>query len=233
MFDGEAEGVEHELKLVLGVRHVPDVLRYLQHVARPDPAHPVGVVTSIYFDTRDLRSAREKQNSDYLKTKFRIRWYRDPVSGAALGNAFVEVKSRVGTAREKHRLPTELSGDTLSALALDDARLASLPARFRAAGVPVPPGLVPLLSIGYLRHRFVDRASGVRVALDSDIRVEKVNSRVVPVLPTVRPALAVVEAKGVAGEPPPSLRRLADLGCRRASFSKFGVCVALVPNLTL
>ncbi|MFN7954971.1 MAG: polyphosphate polymerase domain-containing protein [bacterium] len=232
MLGSQAEDVEHELKLVLGTAHVPDVLRYLRRVARPDPVFPVGAVSSIYFDTRDLLSFGEKQNSDYLKTKFRLRWYRDAVSGANLGPAFVEVKSRIGTAREKRRLPTSWSGEALAAMELDDPRLAALAALFRAAGVSVPPGLVPLISIAYRRHRFVDPTTGVRVALDTEIRVEKVNSRVVPTCPTVRPSVAVVEAKGTAGELPPSFRRLVDLGCRRASFSKFGICLALAPHLT-
>ena len=64
-----------ELKFTIDGRNVTAVRRWLSSICRPDPLFPRGVVNSIYFDTPELHHLREKINSDYLKTKVRLRWY--------------------------------------------------------------------------------------------------------------------------------------------------------------
>ncbi len=54
-------------------------------------------ITSLYFDTKDLRSFREKQDGDNLKSKIRYRYYNDDRNG------FLEIKKRMDKYVHKNR----------------------------------------------------------------------------------------------------------------------------------
>ena len=97
-------GADYELKFV-GERASSQPVRcWLQKVCKPDPSFAEGVVFTIYYDTPMLECLDEKRNSDYLKTKIRLRWYN--VTGTQSDNAFLEVKRRYGARREKIRAPS-------------------------------------------------------------------------------------------------------------------------------
>ena len=68
-------GSGYETKFVLDQCAEHIVRHWLSRVALPDPHYPANVVSSIYFDTHDWRYLNEKENSDFLKTKVRLRWY--------------------------------------------------------------------------------------------------------------------------------------------------------------
>jgi hypothetical protein len=70
-------GGDRELKYSLQAGRVPLARRMLASACRPDPEHAVACVWTIYYDTPQLTSLREKINSDYLKVKVRLRWYSD------------------------------------------------------------------------------------------------------------------------------------------------------------
>ena len=72
---------DHEIKLVLPNRAARSLVRWLRSRCWPDPLYPAATVSSIYYDTPDWRLLREKVNSDFLKTKVRLRWYSD-IDGA-------------------------------------------------------------------------------------------------------------------------------------------------------
>ena len=93
---------DFELKFVGERWRAKPLRRLLERLCRPDPAFPTGTVFTIYYDTPSLECLDEKRNSDYLKTKVRLRWYR--VEGRPTDSAFLEVKSRVGSRRDKLRL---------------------------------------------------------------------------------------------------------------------------------
>ncbi len=150
------ESLEHELKFALAPTAVPALRAWLRGAVRPDPEFAHGVVSSIYYDTRDWRLLYEKVNSDYLKTKVRVRWYSPPHSPEQGGRAFLEAKYRIGNRREKVRIPLPETGPELMARGLDDAMLVELPKRLRARGLAVDPTLVPTLLIRYERERWVD-----------------------------------------------------------------------------
>ena len=216
------DAVEHELKFTLPVSSTAAVLTWLRGACIPDPRFPYGRVSSIYYDTPDLRSLREKLNSDYLKTKVRLRWY-STLDGESTGRAMLESKRRIGARREKTRLETELTGAVVADMPLDDPRLELLPRRLWAAGV-ITPAMRPVLTVQYDRFRFVDRASGTRVSLDCAICCPA-TSRRVTTAPNPRPLdLAVLEVKGRTPMLPVSLQPLTALGARRASFSKYFAC---------
>jgi len=222
---------ENELKFILSPHHMSAALSWISHACRPDPVHPRGIVSSIYFDTRELACLREKVNSDYLKTKFRVRWYRDPETGEWGSQSFAEIKFRIGYLRTKRRLPTSYTGERLAALDLEDHKIDRLASLFRSMGVLSYPALVPTLLIQYERHRFVERSTGARVCLDRHVQVPKLNRRIVPRTGPFTLLPAVVEVKGAGPEVPGSLRRLSLIGCSRSSFSKYSGCYRRVVSL--
>ena len=216
--------LEYELKYVASAHRTPALRSYLRQVLRSDPKYPRAWVETVYFDGVHFESLGEKINSDYLKTKFRLRWYVDSETGAA-SEAFAEIKHRVGGRRRKSRVPTGRPGRELGALPLEDLRWRRLAADQAARGLELPHNLFPMLHLRYERERFVDPVSGVRISLDSMISVRRVHRgflRHTPVLPLTE---ALVEVKGPSRTLPVSLNLLPDLGCRRSSFSKYGACV--------
>lgn len=72
------QGPAHEIKLELASGRAGAVAAFLAAYCRPDPEHPGGRVSTIYYDTPELCLLGEKTNSDFLKTKVRLRWYGEP-----------------------------------------------------------------------------------------------------------------------------------------------------------
>lgn len=215
--------LEHEVKFTATATRTPILLAWLAGSCLPEPPAPHGIVSSIYYDTDDLDLLDEKADSDYLKTKVRLRWYSDPGGHRPPGRAFLEMKQRVGGRRDKVRVATEFEGAWLANVSLDDPRLVPLPLRLRHAGVLLP-RLLPVLTVRYERYRFVEPASGVRISLDTAIGPAAVSRRVTRRAPGGRLAVAVVEVKGQVTALPPTLHALERLGVRRGSFSKYWAC---------
>lgn len=215
---------QRETKFVLDNREAHSALAWLRSHCTPDPQFPRGTVSSIYYDTPDLRHLREKINSDYLKTKIRVRWYAGLDGGEVGETSFVEAKGKEGGRREKTRVETKYSGRWLAETELSASELRTIPWTLRNRGIFVCPTLCPVFQISYRRHRFLDRVTGARLCLDSGITVPRVNPQVVPHQNPFSLPQAVFEMKGPGVELPLSLRYLARLGCRRGSFSKYEVC---------
>jgi hypothetical protein len=213
-------GSDRELKFSLPAGRVNLVGRLLERVCRRDSEYPSAFVWTIYYDAPDLRSLGEKLNSDYLKSKIRLRWYAD-LDGQVIGTAFVEVKTRSGTRRAKVRVPAPYPAETIATWGLQDARLLALPHLLRAHGVSTGTGWQPIVLLRYRRDRFVEPASLARVSLDSDIRAMAVNRRFISTFDDTAIGLAVLEIKGGADELPARLTPLLRLGIRQRSFSKY------------
>jgi len=217
---------EHELKLEVDRFRTAAMAAQLQAVCRPDPKYPANIVNSIYFDTPDLAFVGEKANSDFLKTKVRLRWYEEDDGSAT--SAFLEVKKRIGSRRRKARLGTSLSGEALRALPLDSSDLLSLPDRLRRAGISLPNPLLPLITIRYRRQRFLDPFTGSRVCLDTDIHTAATHPRTLQAPGAGTDSLpgGVLEIKGSRDTAPPSLTHLPQSGTFKSSYSKYGRCYA-------
>ena len=95
--------LERELKFALPEARAGIAGRMLDALCRPDPQFTAAVVSTIYYDTPHLRLLREKLDSDFLKTKVRLRWYGAIAGDPGGGRAFLEVKTRVGALRRKAR----------------------------------------------------------------------------------------------------------------------------------
>lgn len=213
--------VEHETKFVFEAVRLRAVLCALRSRAAPDPDHPVGILSSVYFDTPDRRLLGEKEASEYHKVKLRVRWYADPGEGGPRGAAWIEVKRKLGARRGKEREEAGLSARETAALPLDHPRWRRL-VHARAWMLPAP--LLPVMEIRYARRRFVHPTTGTRIALDTDIRVARSNPALAPRPHPWPLTLAVLEVKGQIRELPPDLHGLLAHGLRKASFSKYLAC---------
>ena len=217
--DGAHGGGERELKFVLPSARAHIARSWLDRLCRRDAEYPAAVVWTIYYDTPQLSSLGEKVNSDYLKRKVRVRWYSD-LDGTVSGPAFVEAKSRIGNRRFKSRARLGLAAAEIAQWHLQDHRLLAFPSLLQEHGIRGRELWQPLMLIRYRRDRFIERSSGSRVSLDSEITPVAVNPRFVSLAAPLPLPAAVLEVKGAADELPPVLRGLLQLGIRERSFSK-------------
>jgi hypothetical protein len=207
----------HEIKYVMPAASAGPAEAWLNAVCRPEVAYPPAWVCSVYVDRPDGALLDEKINSDYLKTKVRIRWY-EPLVGAISGPAYLEIKQRAGTSREKHRVALSVPAAELASWTMADPRW--LPLLAPASGIVSGP-LGPVLRMRYVRTRFFDRLWATRVALDRSLTVTAVHPALRPgPLPALAP-WAVFEWKGPNPELSPTLRGLASFGAHRRAFSKY------------
>jgi len=213
--------VEFEVKYLLQSHAVDSVARFLHTRCKPDPSFQSSIISSIYFDDNELRSLSEKLNSDFLKRKVRLRWYRNTASGDHYKDVFLEVKDKRGAKRIKMRAPFDLTPDML-----EREELANLQGLLRGR-LPMPghEAIVshpqPVLEIRYRRERYIEPLSGCRVSLDQQIEVPRINRHLLPGASPARLQTALVEIKGDQADLPSPLRPLIGLGARKASFSKY------------
>ena len=214
------EALERELKFVLPAGRAETAARWLQTLCAADPTYPAAEVWTVYYDTPSLASLGEKLNSDYLKSKIRVRWYAVP-GHAPAGAVFLEAKLRVGSRRDKLRLPLPERAEALWTLPLDAAPFCDMPVRLASQGIRPDGRLVPMLALRYRRDRFVEPDTGARIALDRDIRTVRVNSRYLTMLNLGPLPSAVLEVKGHEERLPDRLEPLLRLGARKQTFSKY------------
>ncbi len=223
---------QHELKYVFSAGRVFHVRQWLGACCRPDPKFSAGKVCSIYYDTRDWRFLGEKIDSDYLKTKIRVRWYADIRTGEPYPDTFLEAKYKIGGTREKIRVKTGKHGEWFSRVTLDNPGLQDFPRLLWKEGVMPHGPLFPAFRIDYKRLRFIEPVTGARLSLDYDICSPAVNCHMLPGVDTFRLPEAVFELKGPLSQLPGSLHPLINLGCRKESFSKYGRCYEKIMKVT-
>ena len=214
--------LDFELKFVGERWRAEAVLRWLRLVCRPDPTFPESVVSTVYYDTPGFDCLREKRNSDYLKTKIRLRWYL--VGSRVTDSAFLEVKSRFGSRREKRRVTLPFRPDWSTRGCLNTSSLRHVPRLLRPSGFVAPDDYRPVLLVRYRRHRFIEPHTGLRASLDTGIHAPAV-SRTEGLTPNPLPLpVAVFEFKGQRDHLPESLQVLTTVGFRKSSFSKYAAC---------
>ena len=219
------ERPQRELKFTFPNRLAGWLQAWLDGRCRPDPAFAAGRIASIYFDLPGGALLDEKLNSDYLKTKVRLRWYGDWRTGAPAGNVFLEVKRRIGSSRQKYRRQLDWTAAELDRLPLEDVRLLDVNRLLDAAGFRFGGPLRPAICLAYRRRRWLESATGARVCLDQDVAPVRIHGAWGVVARGQPLADGVFEVKGTAERLPASLQPLIALGCRRESFSKFQRCM--------
>ena len=221
------QALDHEVKFVFPGATLAVARAILSGACRREEPHAASLVETIYFDTLQLEALEEKLGSDYRKTKIRLRWYDHSPA------VWLEVKRRVGSRREKLRLPVAamaIDGRELSRRSLDSPALTRIPALLADAREAVPAGLRPAVHLTYRRERFVEPGSGLRIALDSEITALRIADWAsaasgIRHLPGNLRSPFLVELKGGNRDLPPTLAGLAALGGRRESFSKYSFCL--------
>jgi len=220
--------LQSELKYTIPQESTRIAMSMLSTRLDPDPQYPSAIISSIYFDSHDWKMLGEKRNSDYLKTKVRLRWY-----SSAEGNqlrhdsaTFAEVKYKVGSKRTKIRHQTRFSGQELQDMPLSSFELLGVLHELKRLGCPIRNALIPTFVVSYKRQRFVDRATGRRVCIDSGIRVPKYNRSTLASTFSHCLPNTVIEVKSPQQEFPLFLRPLQALGLRKTAFSKYFECYA-------
>jgi hypothetical protein len=197
-----------------------------------DPSHPENTVNSIYFDSVDRFHLAEKVNSDYLKTKLRLRWYggEQEIESDQPLTAYIEVKSKQGVLRRKERVKVQIDREAVAAGREDFASLAALSELARDCGYNFPRPVFPMIAIRYKRSRYIDLLTGARIALDHGIGYSAVNSRYFVSTGPRALTLGVLEIKSSDGDIPDSLIATQNFLNRRDSFSKYEECWQLHNN---
>ncbi len=217
--------LEHEHKFVFPNHHIAPILDLVTQICRNDPEFPRNIIASIYYDTQGWKFLREKVDSDYLKTKVRVRWYRNPETLEPEEDAFIEVKSKIGVPRAKFRLESPFSGKWLSRTPLEDPRLLEIPRLLRSHGaLPGQAPIFPAFIVQYERCRFIEPQSGVRVCIDWNIHAPRVNPIMLCAAPSSYVQMAVLEVKGNVEGLPGMLSKLYAFGVKKSSFSKYLAC---------
>lgn len=209
-----------ESKFVAPASVAPRLVARLTQALSVDPSFPDDRVHSVYFDTWDERAVAEVRNGDYYKTKLRVRWY----ASSGPSRAWLERKRKLGGRRAKSR--TLLAGFDPTLPLHSAAWRRAWDAWSQESDAPLPQRMEPTLHLAYRRRRFVHRPSGTRVAVDDDIRLVGVHPRLSAATPPrdVPHREMVLEVKGDARALPAPLCFVRQLGLRRRSFSKYGVC---------
>lgn len=219
-------GLVHEHKFAGKRAALSSVVAVLDARCLPDGEYPEGVINSIYFDFPDLRSYREKDNGDHLKTKIRLRWYGEDSALPADVPAYLECKRRIGSTRHKTRFETEVRRELALETPFDaPAWTEFLAARERELGEPVATGWMPVIRIAYRRLRYVDPIDGSRVSVDWDIRADRFHPDLFPWAVPIKLDDIVCEYKKQDDSPPAWSETVQLLGLRFGSFSKFGECM--------
>ena len=229
---GESIGstLRNEKKFVFAAARQDIAASWLDHHCAADDSFRHNLISSLYFDTPDTTFLDRKTDSDLLKWKVRVRWYAEPDGTGFSDAGYLEVKSKDGAAGRKTRLRLAASGADLDRNPFGIG--AELPIEDLLDAHPWPTGspLLPMCVIRYRRRRYVDAASGIRLALDTEIEADQVNEDLC-LRPMVRPLdQAVLEIKGHGAEHlPTALRGMQPAtGMRRDAFSKYGECMKYI-----
>ena len=215
----------HELKFRFPSYRRAAILQWLHHLCQPDPQFPRHRIATIYYDTLDRQLIGEKQNSDYRKTKVRVRWYNPVDQPETSDGTWLEIKQKTGAQRHKRRFRLPYSQAMLASLPLEHPLVCvEIPQQLPIHGIAVTTALRPMFLLQYERYRFIEPVQRVRVCVDNHLSVLKVNRQLFPVRPLAPNPVVVLEIKGAVTGLPPALRPLLNLGCVKTSFSKYGAC---------
>lgn len=194
----------YEIKYLLDELVVPDLRAELTARMDSDPFSPRGgyPVTSLYYDTADLRFYWEKIEGLRFRRKLRMRLYGQPAECTEDTPVQVEIKQRVNRVTQKRRIELPYG----SARRWLDARDPLPCHRSQKGFVDEVSTLIgnldlrPIVTTGYLREAFVGRDAdlGLRVTIDHKVHGRDrdlhfasgaTNRFIIP------PKLAVVEIK--------------------------------------
>lgn len=197
-----------------------------------DKRYPESRVQSIYFESSQLDSYMEKVNSDFFKSKFRVRWYESERNGATNTSddipIYLENKMKIGTKRLKERWEETADFNKMKNKSLSSTYHTSWYNIFVDKLQKPLPYLQPFIQISYIRKRFIEKTSGCRLNLDYNIRIEKTNPLFLPPSLGLMLGNGVFEIKSSSSSPPSALSYLTQNVVKTARFSKYEQCVSAI-----
>ena len=100
----------YEIKYLAEERDVPRLREALAAHMAADEFSPVGgyPVTSLYYDTRNLRFYWEKIEGLRFRRKLRVRLYGRPSEATDATPVYVEIKQRVNRVTQKRRIQLQI-----------------------------------------------------------------------------------------------------------------------------
>ena len=192
-----------------------------------DPKYPFGIVSSIYFDTPSKAAFAEKENGDLLKTKIRLRWYKETITDETAETlCFLEVKNRIGSGRTKERGKLYAPAKWINEVPLESHEIAEFMIEKAPDFEPLfRRNVLPMMTVVYKRHRFICPVTGARVCLDTHIHSDRVNSHYMPSAWPQEVDTIVFEIKDVPPQDVPWVEEMYLHGFRETSFSKYYECM--------
>lgn len=162
----------YELKFLLNPVQHAEFMGWLYAGTQLRTSYPARTVNSLYFDDAAFQGVRENLAGLPDRSKFRLRWYGDAVTGSAQ-DLKLEIKTRTGRlgAKQTLKLPAledELFGLTAAALLPEIAALLQ-----EAEGALPAHSLLPVLYLRYDRDYFED-GQGLRATIDTSVRYQPV-----------------------------------------------------------
>ena len=165
----------YEIKYFVDEMKVPELRRELAARMDTDPHSPHGgyPVTSLYYDTPDLRCYWEKIEGLKFRRKLRMRIYGDPAEGTEDTPVQIEIKQRVNRVTQKRRtaMPYGRARSWLDERKEIDCDDSQRPFVDEVTTLVGNLDLRPTVTTGYLREAFVGRDAdlGLRVTIDHKV----------------------------------------------------------------
>ncbi len=220
----------HELKFPVSAGQSAVLQKLVQGLAVPDRNGFNGCyeIFSQYYDSHDYRFFRDKINGEYIKTKLRLRLYRDE-KRREWHSPGLEVKQRRGSLVTKFRLDLESgqgkdcfgeSSPDIRGLILSNCHDSCI--RDAIANVQ----LIPVVSLHYKRAAWqFCGIDGMRLTFDtrvSSLPAGRLPLDSLPELPacSISPG-GIFEIKSYVLPPQTIIEKLVQLGIRQQSFSKY------------
>ncbi|MGW6695045.1 VTC domain-containing protein [Rhodococcus sp. NPDC054953] len=165
----------YEIKYFVDEMKVPELRAELAARMDTDPYSPHGgyPVTSLYYDTPDLRFYWEKIEGLKFRRKLRLRLYGPPAACTDETPVQIEIKQRVNRVTQKRRiaLPYGLAQRWLNGREEIDGDPSQRPFVNEVTTLIGNLDLRPTVTTGYLREAFVGREAdlGLRVTIDHKV----------------------------------------------------------------
>lgn len=225
--------IDYENKFVLSNKKAPKLLTALKAKCPMDQSYPEAIVSSVYFDSKNLCLLNEKVNSDFLKTKYRIRWYSDINTGIPLGNPFLEVKAKTGGRRSKKRQMLDIKAQDFVKLPYECPEYNEYALQLKTMHRQHVGILRPHYIVSYKRVRFQVRNTQIRFCLDYDIHGKLANEMLTPFKNFNYINESVFEIKGEQEFLPEYMKILESYGGVKDSFSKYFACYKKLKSISL
>jgi hypothetical protein len=193
-----------------------------------DSEYPAEQINSLYFDTSDLSQHVKSYEGESRKNKIRIRWYHTLDRYKENAPVFLELKSREGFTGSKKRKMMTVPTHQLETRYLYNGIVSKTELSDTLAGFDYYPEapVYPVIAISYWRYRFTELLTGMRVALDCNIRSTMINRHYGNSRQSeLKVAGAVIEIKGTKMELPVTLQQMRLLEIDWSRFSKYSLCL--------